>query len=249
MSTPLNGAAHPVLREAGESPIRPLFLLADSQLLFHREPGGERFLSRARELLPSPAPRAAYLGASNGDIPDYYDIFLAAMEGIGVRATRHIPASPSDEDRAFLDEADLILLAGGDPLRGLRAFQEGGIVERVLTRYAGGAVLIGISAGAAQLGLKVWSGDGESVSDGLRLVPAVIGAHDEPDWHALTRVITGLAGAGRGIGIPAGGGAIVYPDLTVEPARKALVEISVEDGVARRALLLPGGGGGGRAAE
>lgn len=244
-----NGAAHPVLRDTADTPIRPLYLLADSQLLFHREPTGDLFLTRLRESLPSPEPKAAYLGASNGDVTDFYDIFVAAMEGIGIRQTRHILASPSPRDRAFLDEADVILLAGGDAGRGWKAFQDSGLAERILARYTEGAVLIGISAGAMQLGLKVWSGEGQSVVDGFRLAPAVIGAHDEPDWHALTAVVEGLQGAGRGIGIPAGGGAIVHADLTVEPVRKTLVEISVEDGVVRRALLVPGGSGGGSAAQ
>jgi hypothetical protein len=210
-----------------DSPIRPLFLLADSQLLFFRDARG-LFLDRVREALGEREIQAAYLGASNGDEPAFYELFVAAVEGIGVRRTRLIPAVPSDADRAFLDHADLILLAGGDAERGLAAFAASGIGDRVVARYAEGAVLIGVSAGAVQLGLG-----------GFRLAPVHVGAHEEPEWAALTAIVEGAEGTARGLGIPAGAGAVVHADLTVEPVRKALVEISAEGGVVRRALLAP----------
>jgi hypothetical protein len=244
----VDGAGHPLFRDPSEGPIRPMFLLADSQLLFWKDDAGTLFLARVREVLSSPSPKAAYLGASNGDLPAYYDIFVAAMEGIGIRATRMIPARPSDADRAFLEEADVILLAGGDAARGFQAFQESGLAERIIARYAAGAVLIGISAGAMQLGLRAWSGAGEAPFDTLRLAPVIVGVHDEPEWPALTAVVAAREGLERGLGIPLGGGAVVHADLTVEPVRKALLEIRVEGGVARRALLMPGARGGGEQA-
>ena len=108
-----NGAG---IREATSSPIRPMFLLADSQLLFFRDEGGlflERVLA-AVDAKPAEPVRAAYLGASNGDVPEFYDIFVAAMEGAGVRACRMIPSSPSAEDRAFSRRGP------GHPARGRR---------------------------------------------------------------------------------------------------------------------------------
>jgi cyanophycinase len=215
------------------SPLRAMFLLADSQLLFHREDGA-LFLDRVRaELGPGPH-RAAYLGASNGDEPAFYDIFLAAMAGIDVTACRMIPSAPSAEDRAFVEEAHLILLAGGDVARGLRAFHENGLAERILARFAGGAVLVGVSAGAVQLGQRFPGAPGA-----FRLAPVAVAVHDEPGWTALSEAVVGMEGAVRGIGIPSGGGAVVHPDLSIEPVRRTLVEVSVVEGAARRALLMP----------
>lgn len=243
----MNGAAPPDDASV-VSALRPMFLLADSQLLFWKD-GDALFLDRVREALGGRPLQAAYLGASNGDVPDYYEIFVAAMEGIGVRDCRMIPVAPSDADRAFFEAADVILLAGGDADRGYRAFQDNGLAERILARYAAGAVLIGISAGAMLLGMRAWSGLGEASFATFRLVPAVVAVHDEPEWAALTEVVIALEGAGRGLGIPFGGGAVVHPDLTVEPVRKALVEISVEEGgVVKRALLMAGDGGAGAGA-
>ncbi|HEY7216186.1 MAG TPA: Type 1 glutamine amidotransferase-like domain-containing protein, partial [Thermoanaerobaculia bacterium] len=135
--------------------LKPIFLLADSQLLFWRDEEGRRFLDRARELIaaeaPEKQPKAAYLGASNGDAPEFYELFLAAMAEIGVRDCRHVPARPAAGDLAFLEEAGLILLAGGDVRRGWTTFEETGVKDKLMERYYAGALLIGISAGAVQL--------------------------------------------------------------------------------------------------
>ena len=121
------------------STIKPIFLLADSQLLFWRD-GDELFLNRVRALLEADednagrAPKAAYLGASNGDAPEFYQLFLAAMDQIDVRDCRQIPTVPAAEDLEFLAAADLILLAGGDVRRGWDAFQAAGLDRKLVER-------------------------------------------------------------------------------------------------------------------
>ena len=74
--------------------IKPIILLADSQLLFYRDEAGSflerRVLPLFAEDEPDPIldPKAAYLGASNGDAPEFYDLFLSAMSTIGIRTCR-----------------------------------------------------------------------------------------------------------------------------------------------------------------
>jgi peptidase E len=140
----------------------PLFLLADSQLLFLVDEEGP-FIDRVAACTGPGAPRAAYLGASNGDNPDFYSIFLAAIEPIGPAECRLIPSEPTADELAFLESADVILLAGGDVDLGWRAFTASGVRDVVERRYHAGAVLIGVSAGAVQLGNAGWpEGDAES---------------------------------------------------------------------------------------
>ena len=222
--------------------IKPIFLLADSQLLFWRDEEGHRFLDRVRALIDADEPgrplKGAYLGASNGDAPEFYDLFLASMAEIGIRDCRHVPARPSPEDLAFLDEADLILLAGGDVRQGWTAFEESGVKDKLGERYYAGALLIGISAGAIQLGLKGW--DEEGPFDTLRLVPFVVDAHGEPDWPELHRVLPKAGEHARGFGIPSGGGALYHPDYSVEPVRHPLTEVEIAESGPRQALLMPG---------
>lgn len=222
--------------------IKPIFLLADSQLLFWRDEEGARFTDRARALIDADELgrpiRAAYLGASNGDAPEFYELFLAAMGEIGIRDCRHVPAQPAPEDLAFLEEADLILLAGGDVRRGWTAFEGTGLKDKLIERYYGGALLIGLSAGAVQLGLKGW--DEEGAFDVLRLVPFVVDAHDEPAWSGLLRVLPKAGEHARGFGIPSGGGALYHPDYSVEPVRHPLTEVELTESGPRQALLFPG---------
>ena len=167
--------------------------------------------ARARDRL-----KAGYVGASNGDDPDFYAIFVAAMEGVGVFDCRMIPSAVSEADLAFLNDADIILLAGGDVEIGWQTFLTNGLDKHIVRRYFEGATLIGISAGAVQLGLGY-----------LKLVPFIIGAHEESTNWKTTRELLRLSGSNtRAIGLPTGGGAIYHPNHTVEPLRHPLKEIT-----------------------
>jgi hypothetical protein len=228
-----------------ETIVKPIFLFADSQLLFWHSDDG-LLLDRVHaalnvERVEEPL-KAAYLGASNGDVYAFYDLFVAAMEGIGITDCRMIPSMPSAEDDAYLSQANVILLAGGDPWRGWTIFKENGLIERLVERYYSGAVLIGISAGAMQLGLKGWSEHPQlpgTMFDTLKLVPYVIDAHQEPNWQHLRQAVRELGEGVRGIGIPMGGGVIFHPDWSIEPLRHSLLEFTLEDEQMQQTLLLP----------
>src|SRR5439155_1173992 len=83
-----------------------------SQLLFWKRQG-KLLLEDARESLAGDGPPAAYIGASNGDRPEFYSIFTAAVEAAGFSDHRMIGSAFAAADREFLDRAQLILLAGG----------------------------------------------------------------------------------------------------------------------------------------
>ena len=200
--------------------LQPIVLLADSQLLFWRE-NDRLLLERVLK-----GPKAAYIGASNGDNPDFYAIFVATMEGAGGFDCRMIPSAVSDADLAFLNDADIILLAGGDVELGWRTFVSNGLNNHIVRRYFEGATLIGISAGAVQLGLCGLAADG-SLIETFKLVPFVIGAHEESHNWKTTRDLLRLSPTNmRAIGLPTGGGAIYHPDQTLEPLRHPLVELT-----------------------
>ena len=218
------------------TPLKPLFLLADSQLLFWRE---DRQLLIERVVKASARERlkAAYIGAANGDQPDFYAIFVAAMEGAGVFDCHMIPAAISAADLAFLNDADLILLAGGDVEVGWRAFLANGLNKHIARRYFEGASLIGISAGAVQLGLGGLAADG-SLIETFKLAPFIIGAHEESDnWKTTIDLLRLSATDTRAIGLPTGGGAIYHPDQTIEPLRHPLVELSLSGSKVQQTFL------------
>lgn len=229
--------------------LQPIYCLSDSQLLFWRRDEGERpWLERALGEIGGEPVRAAYVGASNGDEPAFYSIFAAAMESLGVSAHRMILSQFGKDDREFLATADLVLLAGGDPVRGWRVFEQSGLQEAILGRYFAGATLLGVSAGAVQLG---WLAAPEDMEPGearagdvtytFRLVPAVVGVHEEDeDWRRLRGVLRVADVPVRGLGIPSGGGMIYHPDGVVEPVRHPVHELVPEEDGLRHSLLMPG---------
>jgi len=227
------------------SVLKPIYLLADSQLLFWMKEG-ELFLDAIKQNIMSAAPKAAYIGASNRDNPDFYLIFKAAMNGIGIDNCRMILSTCPEESRAYLAEADIILLGGGDVERGWKTFQQNGLSELIVSRYFAGALLIGVSAGAVQLGWCGW-GDGESshahLIDTFKLVTAIVSAHEEKeDWRGLKKAMQAVDNNLRGIGIPTGGGMIYHEDQSIEPIRYPLVEFSIKENLIVQSLLIPSNG-------
>jgi peptidase E len=222
--------------------LKPIYLLADSGLFFWRAPEN-LLLDGLKHSLESVPAKAAYLGASNGDESQFYSIFTAAMDGIEVNNCRMIRSSFSTEDAAFLNEADIILLAGGEVERGWDIFVKNGLQEVLVRRYHEGAILIGVSAGAVQLGLFGWRGEelsSENLIRTLGLVPFVIGVHEEKEgWERLRQALRFAAPKTHGIGISAGAGMIFHADRSVEPIRYPLYEFASSEEEIVSNLLLP----------
>ena len=221
---------------------KPIYLLADSQPLFARR-NGSLYLDSICELIDEAPPRAAYVGASNGDQPEFYSIFEAAMAGLNIEDCCMITSRVTDAEASFLAMADIILLAGGDVVRGWRVFQETGLKDLIVERYHEGALLIGVSAGAVQLGMLGWPEEGfsaDNVIDLFQLVPYIIGAHDEKmEWQELKSAVQLIGGRWTGIGLPTGGGAIYYPDRSLAPLLYPLHEFSVTENGVSHAYLMP----------
>jgi cyanophycinase len=225
------------------SGLRPLYLFADSQLLFWKQ-AERRLLESMLEGIDGQSARAAYLGASNGDRPEFYEIFKAALGNVGWTDCRMITSAFSPDERAWLESAQLILLAGGDVRLGWDTFERTGIKEVLLTRYAQGVVLIGISAGAVQLGrhalLEGRSSAATELVNMLNLTPAVVDVHDEADhWARLSNAVHLLEGTVTGLGIPTGGGLAVHPDTTFEPIRHPVHEFAFDGTRVTHSLLWP----------
>jgi peptidase E len=219
-----------------------MYLLADSQLLFWKSQDG-LFLQSIRSRARNTEPRAVYIGASNNDAPEFYDLFVAAMNGADVRHCGMIPSSFPQSSRELLNDADIVLLAGGEVEAGHKVIVESGMAEAIQRRYREGAILIGVSAGAVQLGqyaiVERSSGTTELL-DMLKLFPHIVSAHDEKsDWESLSKVVQMLDGAASGIGIPSGGGLIYHADNSIEAVRRSLYTFSMKDGLLTRDVLLP----------
>jgi len=224
-------------------PLKPIYLLSDSQLLFWENADGTLFLNSLKQNIENEPPKAAYIGASNADNPDFYALFVAAMTNIGIENCRMIQSRFSIFDETFLQEADIILLAGGDVRKGWDIFVKTGLKELIIKRYFEGAILMGVSAGAVQLGLMSWpepEPTPESLFDTFKLVPCIIDVHNEKDeWNLLKKFVCLKRDHVKGLGIPSGGGLIYHPDLSFEAIRHPVYEYSIKNDKFNLCLLLP----------
>lgn len=232
-----------LLQGESERTAGPLYLLADSQLLFWKQQG-KMVLESAREKLTAPDPSAVYIGASNGDNEEFYSIFEAAMDAAGFAERSMIRSAFDPADRDLLNRAQLIVLAGGDVHLGWNTFEKTGMKQEILARHAQGAILVGVSAGAVQLGRHAILDKGDSVAqeliDVFNLVPAIVDVHDEQrDWAQLSSTVRMLEGTVTGLGIPSGGGIVFYADEPAEPLRHAIHEFSYNGTRIVHSLLLP----------
>src|SRR5258708_27129103 len=121
--------------------IKPMYLLADRQLLFWKETD-HHMLQRVRADIETPEPSAAYIGASNGDIPEYFSLFQGAMEQVEISNCRMIRSKLTQEDKAFVEQADLLLLAGGEVELGWRGFRENRLQDTIAPRPVETAVVL-----------------------------------------------------------------------------------------------------------
>ncbi|HWF04471.1 MAG TPA: peptidase, partial [Candidatus Angelobacter sp.] len=139
------------------------------------------------------------------------------------------------------EEAHLILLAGGDVELGWQVFEQNGLKDLIPRKRFDGTVLVGISAGAIQLGLGCLSTSAQPKQISMfRFAPFYVGAHDEKnDWWDLRALVNLSPSDTRGIGIAAGGGAAYYLDGTLEPIRKPLIEIMKQDSQISESFIGP----------
>ena len=197
-----------------------------------------------RERLAAPNPSAVYVGASNGDDREFYSIFEAAMDTAGFTDRAMISSAFNSDDQELLNRAQLIVLSGGDVHLGWSTFEKTGMKEQILARHAQGAILVGVSAGAIQLGRHAVLDKGDSSAqeliDVFNLVPAIIDVHDEQgDWMRLANTVRMLEGTITGLGIPLGGGIAFHAEGPAEPLRHAVHEFSYNGSRVTHSLLLP----------
>jgi cyanophycinase-like exopeptidase len=219
--------------------IQPLYLFADSQPLFWR---GGAFLAALCRATGNSQPNVAYIGASNGDSPEAHGIFAAAFEQIDTARTHWVHADCSTQDRQFLQTADVIVLAGGEVEVGWNAFTRTGMRELIERRHREGALLMGVSAGAVQLGKYAAVPDangGQKLLETFGLIDFIVDVHDEKrDWQGLAATIQLLEGTARGLGIPHAAALVAHGDGTFEPVGRAVEEFVLTGGRLRRSVLM-----------
>lgn len=220
--------------------LKPVYLLADSQPLFKKY-SDQYLLDSALDEINDVTLVASYIGASNDDHPDYFEIFRSAMQLYHIHDCRMIYSSFDENDRSNIEKSHIILLSGGDTAKGWQKIKAAGIDHLIRNAYLNGTIIIGVSAGAVQLGLM---GLDTNVNpnleyDTLRLVPFIIGAHEEKEnWKQLKKLLQSQGENFPAIGLPSGSAVVYLSDHKIRPLG-ICEEFSLQDGEIRHNLLLP----------
>jgi len=217
--------------------LKPVYLLADSQLLFRNGPD-DAFPGVIKQLVGKSDIRASYIGASNQDDLGFYEIFKGAMQRLDILHCSQIRSEFPSQDREALELSDIILLAGGETRLGWDIIRASGMSDILVHKYYAGAILLGISAGAIQLGMLACTG--EECFSALQLVPFNIAVHDEEsDWKSFKQLMIRESSQVAGVGIPLGAGMICHPDHSIEAINKPLFEIRIKDSQVSQNLIMP----------
>ena len=210
MPSDVNG--NPAIVSGGTLGLKPIYLFADSRLLFQKRGDASLFLDDVVGNTGAIHPSVAYIGASNGDNPSFYhDLFLPAFKATHAGELKMVPSRPTPEERLFLERAEIILLAGGSVEVGWRAFEENGFLSLIRHRYFAGATLLGVSAGAVQVGCGGLTDDESAFLPTFGFLPLSVGVHEEREnWKSLRRAIALQELPVHAIGIPSGGGVMYH---------------------------------------
>ncbi|HEY2510352.1 MAG TPA: Type 1 glutamine amidotransferase-like domain-containing protein [Polyangiaceae bacterium] len=176
----------------------------------------------------------------------------AFVEGLfgGAKVTRFTVAGekdamPAAQARAIVEEADVVFVGGGDPVRGARLLVSAGADAWLRAARARGAHSLGISAGAMML-CAWWADwpdepppgaphDGGELVSGVRVVPdLVVDCHAEDDGWSELYLVRGLlrdrlgdaAPMPRLFGLPTAGGVVVGPAGALEHIGAAPYELA-----------------------
>jgi cyanophycinase len=104
---------------------KPIYAFADSNQFFLGRREASSILDEIAQKSGSPRPRLAYVGSSNSDsLEIYHSIFEPAIANTAFGEHRMILSRPAPQDAKFLEESEIILLAGGDVHMGWRTFEK-----------------------------------------------------------------------------------------------------------------------------
>jgi cyanophycinase len=162
-----------------------------------------------------PSPTIAYVGAANGDNPEFYERMAGMLKQVARCRIVQAITCPDDADVEIalntLKSADAVFVSGGDVEAGMEVLNKRGIAGVFTELYGQGRLLFGVSAGSIMLA-KEWvrwtDPEDESTAElfpCLGVAPVLCDTHGEgDDWEELKAAVQLCPGGALGYGITSG---------------------------------------------
>ena len=204
---------------------KPIYLLAGGRRGSRTE--GDPILETVVKKIGKPAPSVAYVGAANGDSPDFFKWMTSYLQMAGAGEVRLAPMAGKgadlEEARHVLNTADSVFISGGDVEAGMRQLEEKNLNSVFGSLYRRGVLFFGSSAGSIMLA-KCWIRWRDPADDltaeifpCMGLADVVCDTHGEAEGWEELHCFLKLTGTDRvGYGIPTGLALCIHPDGSVE---------------------------------
>jgi len=173
------------------------------------------------------SPTVAYVGAANGDSPEFFECMAGILKKTRRCRMLHAVTVPHDADVKkavdIIKAADAVFVSGGDVEAGVEVLNEKGITHIFAELYSQGRLVFGVSAGSIMLAREWvrWADpDDDSTAElfpCLGLAPLICDTHGEgDDWEELKAAVALGPADSPSYGIMSGSCLKVYPGGRVE---------------------------------
>ena len=201
----------------------PLFLLAGRPKTMPKGNRPDPLLQQVIEGCGKAHPGVAYLGSASGDNRDFFRMISVLLRNAGAGDVLLAPTAGARVDlgktRDILENADAVLVSGGDVEAGMRVLGEKNLAPLLRARYDSGTVFVGLSAGSIML-CRQWvrwrDANDDSTAEAfpcLGLAPLLCDTHGEAEhWEELRALLRVAPPGAVGYGIPSGACLCVTPN-------------------------------------
>jgi cyanophycinase-like exopeptidase len=199
-------------------------------------------------------PRIGYLGSASRDNRDFFKMISVWLKNAGAGDVLLAPTVGAKVDMGktleILENADAVLVSGGDVEEGMRVLGERNLTPFLRARYDHGTVFVGLSAGSIMLSRQWvrWRDPNDDttveVFACMGLAPVLCDTHGEAEnWEELLALLRLAPPGAIGYGIPSGAGLGVTPKSRLFAMGEPVQRFALRDGTVTRITDLELGGG------
>ena len=190
-------------------------------------------------------PGIAYLGSASGDNQGFFRMIAVLLNNAGAGDVLLAPSVGAKADmrkaRDILEDADVVLVSGGDVEEGMRVLGRQHLMPLLRARYDNGTVFVGLSAGSIILS-RQWvrwrDPDDDSTAEPfgcMGFAPVLCDTHGEGEnWEELRALLRVGAPGEVGHGIPSGAGLCVTPKGRLFAMGEAVHRFTMREGTVTR---------------